>query len=55
MFNDCEMFRMKLCLGCVGLGEKDWVGKHSCETYNNIRKRSQYDNRFAFSNKTEKK
>jgi hypothetical protein len=24
---DCELVKLNLCLGCVGLAEKDWCGK----------------------------
>lgn len=34
-----ELIKKELCLGCVGLAEKDWVGAKQCNTYkefNNI-------------------
>lgn len=40
---DCEMFRNNRCLGCVGLGEKDWCGKYYCKTYNRLKKEKIYD------------
>lgn len=30
---DCELVKLNLCLGCVGLAEKDWCGKEQCEKY----------------------
>ena len=29
----CEVMQKGLCLGCVGIAEKDWVGKYQCEFY----------------------
>jgi len=39
MNNDCEMIRLNLCMGCVGLAEKNWVGKQQCEYYKEILKK----------------
>lgn len=33
---DCEMFKKNKCLGCVGLGEKNWAGKYQCEEYKKL-------------------
>jgi hypothetical protein len=30
---DCELISKNLCTGCTGLGEKDWIGKEKCSTY----------------------
>lgn len=35
----CEMVENKLCLGCVGLAEKDWQGKHTCKYYKEIKEK----------------
>lgn len=35
--NNCEMVEKGLCTGCVGLAEKDWVGKERCNTYKELR------------------
>lgn len=34
----CSVFNKGLCLGCTGLGEKDWIGPEQCSIYkkNNI-------------------
>ena len=36
MNNGCEMVEKNLCLGCVGLSEKDWVGKYNCPIYKQL-------------------
>lgn len=33
----CEVMLKGLCLGCIGLAEKDWVGKYQCEHYNKMK------------------
>lgn len=38
MKNDCEVLKAGKCLGCVGLAEKDWIGKYQCEEYKKWRK-----------------
>ena len=30
---ECSAFNKKLCLGCTGLAEKDWIGPEQCEIY----------------------
>lgn len=55
MFNDCEMFRMNLCLGCVGLAEKDWAGKYCCTTYNAMRKKVKNGYRYTTSMQKQEK
>lgn len=42
MNSGCEMVYRNLCLGCVGLGEKDWAGKYNCPIYNQIKKEIKY-------------
>lgn len=34
----CELVNKNLCTGCVGLGEKDWIGKETCPTYKKYNK-----------------
>lgn len=37
---DCGIFKEGMCTGCVGLAEKDWIGKEACpiyQKYKNIR------------------
>ena len=36
MNNGCEMVEKNLCLGCVGLAEKDWAGKYKCPIYKQL-------------------
>ena len=35
--NNCEMVEKGLCTGCVGLAEKDWIGKEKCNTYKELK------------------
>lgn len=37
MNNICEMVEKELCLGCVGLVERDWRGKYYCKEYKRLR------------------
>lgn len=32
----CSVFNKKLCLGCVGLAEPDWIGAEQCEIYKKL-------------------
>lgn len=36
--NNCEMIEKGLCTGCVGLAERDWIGKEKCEIYKDLKK-----------------
>ena len=48
----CEMVSLNLCTGCVGLGEKDWIGKYQCAYYKKIKEKYKngkaYDYKSAF-------
>ena len=37
---ECSVFRKKLCLGCVGLAEQDWIGPEQCEIYKKLKNTS---------------
>lgn len=37
MNKSCEMIELNLCTGCVGLAEKDWIGKENCQYYKEIK------------------
>lgn len=39
---DCEVFRKGLCLGCVGLAEKDWCGAEYCQYYKQIKAKQKF-------------
>lgn len=40
---DCEMIENNKCLGCVGLYEKDWLGKYQCKQYLELKRKMRYD------------
>ena len=46
MNNGCEMVEKNLCLGCVGLAEKDWAGKHNCPIYKQLVMEEKYAKRY---------
>lgn len=46
MNNNCEMIEKNLCLGCVGLAEKDWVGKYNCPIYKQLVMEEKYVKRY---------
>ena len=33
---ECSVFKRGLCLGCVGLAERDWTGAEQCEIYKKL-------------------
>ena len=33
---ECSVFNKGLCLGCVGLAEKDWTGPERCSRYKQL-------------------
>lgn len=35
----CEIMIKGLCAGCVGLAEKDWIGKYECKYYKEIKQK----------------
>lgn len=35
---NCEVMLKGKCAGCVGLAEKDWIGKEQCKEYKKWRK-----------------
>lgn len=39
--NNCEMVEKGLCLGCVGLAEKDWQGKYKCKYYQELKRKKE--------------
>lgn len=47
----CEMVLNNKCLGCVGLYEKDWIGKYKCTTYQELKRKINYDNKNSFIGK----
>ena len=60
MNNGCEMVELNLCTGCVGLAEKDWIGKEHCKYYKEIKEKykngKRYDyNQIAFTMPKQKK
>ena len=32
----CSVFNKGLCLGCTGLGEKEWAGPEQCSIYKKL-------------------
>ena len=49
---NCEMVLNNKCLGCVGLAQKDWVGKYKCELYQKLKKETKNDYKNSFIGKT---
>ena len=35
---ECKVFKNGMCLGCVGLAEKDWIGPEQCEIFKKYNK-----------------
>lgn len=58
MFMDkynCEMVFNNMCLGCVGLAEKDWAGKYQCKHYQELKRKMKSDYKNSFVMQTKKK
>lgn len=51
----CEMVLNNRCLGCVGLGEKDWVGKYNCSIYKKLKGKKSDDNKNSVISTFQKK
>ena len=52
---ECEMVLNNKCLGCVGLYERDWVGKYKCTIYQELKKGKINDNKNSFIGSTKEK
>lgn len=42
---NCEMLSNNLCLGCVGLYERDFIGKYKCKNYQELKRKLRDDNK----------
>lgn len=39
----CSVFNKNMCLGCTGLGEKEWAGPERCSIYKKYNKTNGLD------------
>ena len=51
----CEMVFNNMCLGCAGLGERDWVGKYQCKHYKELKRKMIDDYKNSFTMQVKKK
>ena len=40
---DCAVFIKELCIGCVGLAERDWRGPEQCSIYKKLNNTSRLE------------